>query len=1644
MPLRAGGKHSDGNGYIYYSYAASAIEYAKNNGARIISMSFGGDSNTLKNAAIDAYNNNVVVFHAAGNDNIDSPDVIDGIVESITVAATDQNDIKAWFSNYGSWVDVSAPGVSIYNTYFNNTYASLSGTSMSSPLAAGLAGLILSKNLTLSSSEVTDIIINSTDNIDSQNPSYVGKLGSGRINAYEGLRATSAGNAFTISNTGAATLVVDNISSNKAWLSFNPPAPPDLNIPQNDSRAISCIVDWHNVPFPSDQATVTINSNDPDENPVIVTVTAHPQAPSPVVTSITPNSGVNTGPVDITDLAGSNFQSGATVKLTKSGQSDINGTSVVVVNSNKITCTFDLTGKATGPWNVVVTNPDGQSGSLADGFTVILPAPMVTAIAPSIGVNDATTDVTVTGTNFVATPTVQIGTTSCINMVWVNATTLTATVPSGIVPSVYAVVVTNPDGQSGSLADGFTVILPAPIAKLAFTTPSFIVETNESSPVITVQTQDISGSPADVDALTTIDLSSTSMGGEFSTAPDFGTIVSSVQIPAGENAASFYYRDSEVGNPTITVSENPDQGWTDANQTVTIIPPFVISSDILLVDDDRGNSYENYYESALTANSLAYDLWDVSLRGEVPLDILDAYQGEQKCVIWFTGDDWTYTLTASEQTNLSSFLEGGGRLFISGQDIGYDLDNNPDVTWYETYLHAHFVTDDVELYSLFGASGDPIGDGLSIGIAGGDGADNQYYPSEIDPISPAVTVFTYETGGEMVLVERPDHVREEGSLRQRDVDRDAVVAKRSSQEREGSDRGIGSSGTGGLRVDTGTYKLVYLAFGFEAINNANDRETVMDRIADWLIASYAGPVWYVSPTGDDATGDGSEPTPWRTISYAISQAPAGDTIKVMDDDDEATDDYVENITVNKPLTIERYNDTDANPQVKASDSSNPVFHVTSNNVTIQGLDVYGTMGSNKAGIRLSEVTGCTVQDSRCGWDQHANFYGIDLYSSNNNNLSGNICSYNNAGIRLYSSNDNDLSDNDCSSNNHGIFLYLSSDSNSLSGNTCNLNNNDGILLSSSSSNTLSYNTCSDNHNGIRLQSSSDSNSLSGNTCSDNSNGIYLHSSSNNDLSDNNCPSNTQGIYLSSSSSNSLSGNTCNSNNNNGIVLESSSDSNNLSGNTCNSNNNSNGIVLGSSSGNTITGNMCSSNNSYGLFLSSSNSSIIYLNNFGGNTSGNVYSNSSMNTWRSPTKLGYLYGGSTQTYKRDMGNYYSDYTGSDGDNDGIGDNGYDLPGSEPDDAYPLMQTPDNYDLQVWWLANPMMVQGDLSKPGATVAIDAGSSQIWTAHEAAATAIAFGAGSVSDSTTWTGQMTFRDTLLTGHTFTVEIGYADDSDGTNFWEDGPEATLTGDDATAAFAYATNAVSFTVASGKYLAVRITNNSGSSYAVRVGGSWSYCAAPGSQVLANVRIFLEGSYQAAGDSMTTGLYNAGVIPLSSPYDTLAPRTVDSIPEGVTDWILVGLRNKADSAAVSQQSFFLKSDGNIVDIDGTTTDLAMPGVGDGDYWIVVYHRNHLAVMSVAAQSLNSGSASAYDFTMGSDKFYGATVGAKELESGVWGMITGDASGNGQVQNDDKNDYWQVQVGMAGYQSADFNLNGQVQNDDKNDYWQFNVGRGTQVP
>jgi hypothetical protein len=214
---------------------------------------------------------------------------------------------------------------------------------------------------------------------------------------------------------------------------------------------------------------------------------------------------------------------------------------------------------------------------------------------------------------------------------------------------------------------------------------------------------------------------------------------------------------------------------------------FSKTADILLVADNYTYDTEwllYYYTEALDTLGCSYDVWDSHLYG-----LIDAHNLKQYIdgtVLW-AAPYWGYIIYDTAQASLKSYLDGGGSLFLSSQDAGYYLYDWGNTDFLNGYLYADFVQGDAESLALNGVSDDPIGDHLRISITGGDGANNQGSPDEISPIFPAVPVLTYVP-----------------------------------------------SGIGGLRVDTGSYKVVYFAFGHEAVNNASDRATLLRRIIVWL------------------------------------------------------------------------------------------------------------------------------------------------------------------------------------------------------------------------------------------------------------------------------------------------------------------------------------------------------------------------------------------------------------------------------------------------------------------------------------------------------------------------------------------------------------------------------------------------------------------------------------------------------------------------------------------------------------------------------------------------------------------------------------------------------------------------------------------
>ncbi|MGM0846658.1 MAG: S8 family peptidase [Bacillota bacterium] len=174
----------DANGSGSLNDIADGIRYAADQGAEVINLSLGCDCNTttLENAVNYAWNKGSVVIAAAGNDGVSTTFEPASYSNVIAVGAVDSRDRRASFSNYGSWVDVTAPGVDIASTVPNNGYSYMSGTSMAAPHVAGLAGLLAGQGR--SNSQIRTAIEQTADPI-SGTGSY---FEHGRINSYDAVR----------------------------------------------------------------------------------------------------------------------------------------------------------------------------------------------------------------------------------------------------------------------------------------------------------------------------------------------------------------------------------------------------------------------------------------------------------------------------------------------------------------------------------------------------------------------------------------------------------------------------------------------------------------------------------------------------------------------------------------------------------------------------------------------------------------------------------------------------------------------------------------------------------------------------------------------------------------------------------------------------------------------------------------------------------------------------------------------------------------------------------------------------------------------------------------------------------------------------------------------------------------------------------------------------------------------------------------------------------------------------------------------------------------------------------------------------------------------------------------------------------------
>jgi len=238
--------------------------------------------------------------------------------------------------------------------------------------------------------------------------------------------------------------------------------------------------------------------------------------------------------------------------------------------------------------------------------------------------------------------------------------------------------------------------------------------------------------------------------------------------------------------------------WVTAHATPNVAYPLTLFTvkcgepRVLIVDDDEGSDFEKYYTAACDSNFVLYDTYSVQTSGSPSSDTLRHYP----VVAWFTGNATTNTLTSTDRTNLTTYLDNGGKLLLAGQNIAQDLSAD---AFLANYLHASFADDSTGKIYMIGVPNDPItgksptaADTMVLGGSGG--ANNSRSADGIRPVGGAVGCATY---------------------------------------RDFADTTVKSI----VRYD-GAYKVVFFSCAFEAIDHATSRYlqkwTLVRRILTWF------------------------------------------------------------------------------------------------------------------------------------------------------------------------------------------------------------------------------------------------------------------------------------------------------------------------------------------------------------------------------------------------------------------------------------------------------------------------------------------------------------------------------------------------------------------------------------------------------------------------------------------------------------------------------------------------------------------------------------------------------------------------------------------------------------------------------------------
>jgi len=363
MPL----KFMDGTGAGTSADAIAAIEYAVNNGAQVINASWGGGpfSSAMLNAISAANDAGVLFVAAAGNEsanNDNTPDYPSGynLPNVISVAATDDADTLAGFSNFGAnSVDLGAPGVNILSTVRNNGYASFNGTSMAAPYVAGVAALVVANNPGIGISALRAALLDNTDAVaDLSGRTVTG----GRVNAFKALGGTTPPPTPVVTVTPDNTSVI--VSGSVQFSANGGDAPYVWSVADTRVGSISANGNFTGLAVGITRVNAT-DANGVRSNDATVSVS------NTAVISISPNTV--------------SLRVGETLTLSASGGNApyswvSNSPGVVTIGASSGV----LTAQNTGATTVTVTDNSGTTAN-SGAITVTAAPPVTVSVSPNTG-----------------------------------------------------------------------------------------------------------------------------------------------------------------------------------------------------------------------------------------------------------------------------------------------------------------------------------------------------------------------------------------------------------------------------------------------------------------------------------------------------------------------------------------------------------------------------------------------------------------------------------------------------------------------------------------------------------------------------------------------------------------------------------------------------------------------------------------------------------------------------------------------------------------------------------------------------------------------------------------------------------------------------------------------------------------------------------------------------------------------------------------------------------------------------------------------------------------------------------------------------------------------------------------------------------